>query len=97
SQFDPQKLDYHRRLLERVKAEGLADQVSFTGELGAEQVSQVLAAADLCILPFPDGASFKNGSLAAAIIHGVPTITTVSSLTEPELLEPGALAVYDPG
>lgn len=97
SKFDPTEDDYHRALLNWVRAEGLADQVTFAGRLEAERVSQLLQAADVCVLPFPDGASFKNGSLAAAITHAIPTVTTVSELTEPELLAAGALQTYRPG
>lgn len=97
SQFVPEEDLYHRDLLSLLKAEGLQDQVSFTGRLGDRQVSDLFQAADLCVLPFPEGASLKNGSLAAAIEHEVPTVSTATSLTEPELLQGGALRTYPPG
>lgn len=97
SKFDPETEDYHRMLVQRLKADGLEGQVSFTGRLANEEVSRFLQASDLCVLPFPDGASFKNSSLAAAIDHGVPVVTTISELTEEELLKDGALQTYPPG
>lgn len=97
SQFDPAGNDYHRRMQHWVDANGLGDQVTFTGRLGSDRVSQFLQAANACVLPFPEGASFKNGSLAAAIAHAVPTVTTVSALTEKALLAGDALQTYRAG
>ena len=97
SQFRPQEVDYHRSLFETIPALGLAGVVSCPGELDASTISTLLAATDFAVLPFPDGASLKNGSLAAMLEHGVPTITTSTSLTEPALLASGALLTYQPG
>jgi len=97
SKFDPVENTYHRELVYSVEQMRLNDQVSFTGSLDNEAVSRMLQAADACVLPFPDGASFKNGSLAAAVEHGVPTVTTATRLTDPELLSCRGLLTYAPG
>lgn len=97
SHFAPDEHDYHRALLHRVVASGLSDQVHFTGRLTEQEVSQLLDAADVCVLPFPDGASMNNTSLAAAIDHGTPIITTVTASTEADLLASGAIRTYPPG
>mgnify|MGYP001605387165 FL=1 len=96
SQFKPEEDDYQRKLLEWIRLNGMEKKISFTGRLSNEEVSRFLLASDICVLPFPDGASFKNGSLSAAIEHSLPVLTTVSPLTEPQLLASGALLTYDP-
>jgi glycosyltransferase involved in cell wall biosynthesis len=55
---------------------GLEGRVTITGHCPEPQVAAHLLAADLAALPFADGASFRRGSLLAALAHGVPTITT---------------------
>jgi glycosyltransferase involved in cell wall biosynthesis len=97
SQFEPERNDYHRGLLARIRADGLDSQVSFPGHLPAEQVSLLFQAADVVALPFPEGASFKNGTLAAALGHGAPVVTTVTDLTDAALKEDGVLLGYPPG
>jgi glycosyltransferase involved in cell wall biosynthesis len=41
-----------------------------------EETSAYLAALDLCVLPFRQGACYRHGSLMAAIAHGLPIVTT---------------------
>lgn len=95
--MNPDEDLYHRQLLEDIQQRGLSGYVSFSGELTDHEVSRAFQAADLCILPFPEGASFKNGSLAAAIEHEIPIITTKTELTEEELLQNDCLKTYKPG
>ena len=97
SQFVPDDVPYHRELLNRVRTLGLADQVSFPGEATPEQVSAWFQAADVAVLPYPDGGSFRNGSLAAALVHGTPIVTTATALTEPEIVTSPGIATYTPG
>jgi polysaccharide biosynthesis protein PslF len=50
--------------------------VTITGALPGERVGEYLAAADAIVLPYRDGASWRRGSLIAALAAGVPVITT---------------------
>lgn len=59
-----------------------------TGFLPPAEVSAWLLACDACALPFRDGASLRRGSLLAALLHGVPVVTTFPPGVE-TALEPG--------
>jgi len=73
---DTAVIDYHRQVVDRVAALGLADAVSWTGFLQEEAASAHLLACDALALPFTTGASFRHGSLMAALAHGRPLVTT---------------------
>jgi len=60
-----------------LRARGLAERAIVTGALPAAAVAAYLAASDLMVLPYRDGASWRRGSLLAALAAGAPTITTV--------------------
>lgn len=63
--------------IERLIGEhGLRDRVRITGPVSETEVSAHLLAVDLVALPFLDGASYRRGSLLAALSHGCPTLTT---------------------
>lgn len=60
-----------------VAARGLGARVAVTGALPPEQVAAYLAAADAVVLPYRDGASWRRGSLLAALAAGKPVLTTI--------------------
>jgi glycosyltransferase involved in cell wall biosynthesis len=60
----------------QIDTQGLSHRVIITGHCSEAHVSAHLLAADLAALPFADGASFRRGSLLAALAHGVPVVTT---------------------
>jgi len=57
-------------------ARGLAGRVTATGALPPEAVAAHLRAADVAVLPYRDGASWRRGSLLAALAQGLPAVTT---------------------
>lgn len=70
---------YHQvepELVALVARLGLLDQVHFMGRLDPASAAEALAGCDLVVLPFRDGASWRHGSLLAALAQGCPTITT---------------------
>lgn len=62
-----------------IAARSLEQRVHITGPCAEADVSGYLLASDLAVLPFLDGASYRRGSLLAALAHGIPTITTMPS------------------
>jgi glycosyltransferase involved in cell wall biosynthesis len=58
---------------------GVQNIVEGTGPLDASAVSARLLACDVLALPYRDGASFRRGTLMAALAHGRPIVTTQPS------------------
>ncbi len=73
---DPTNRAYLERVQRLIEAWGVSDRVFWTGFLPPEEVSAALLSADLAVLPYRDGASFRRGSLMAVLAHGVPVVTT---------------------
>jgi glycosyltransferase involved in cell wall biosynthesis len=86
-----------------LRARGLTERTSVTGALSAAAVAAHLAAADLAVLPYRDGASWRRGSLLAALTAGLPTITTVPQVgydaagALPTLTDGADVALASPG
>ena len=57
---------------------GFADDgdIVWTGTLPHPEVSRIMTACDLFVLPFTDGVSTKRGTVAATLLHGLPLLTT---------------------
>jgi glycosyltransferase involved in cell wall biosynthesis len=82
---DPTNVAYLAHIQTLISELGLETRTHWTGYVASEEVSASFLAADLCILPFRDGVSFLHGTLHAALVHGVPVVTTQPRIQLPEL------------
>lgn len=73
---DPTNRSYESTVRVLAGEPSLRDKVIWTGFAANQIVSRHLSASDLCVLPFRSGASFRHGSLVAAVAHGLPLVTT---------------------
>jgi len=77
---DPTNVAYAQRVEALIDELGLSERVMWTGYTPQEEVTANLLASDICVLPYRDGASFRRGSFMAALVHGLPIVTTSSPL-----------------
>ncbi len=73
---DPTNVGVQQAITEQIVSLGISHQVTWTGYLPDEQVAAVLNAVDVIALPFRDGASYRRGSLMAALQQGCSIVTT---------------------
>lgn len=73
---DPTNVTYMSEMQALIAELGLSSRVLWTGFTPPEVVTANFRAADLCVLPYREGASFRHGTLMAALAHGMPIVTT---------------------
>lgn len=73
---DPTNVAYLKHVQALCAQLGLGGRVLWTGYMAQEQVSANFKAADICVLPYRDGASYRRGSFMAALAHGLPIVST---------------------
>ena len=84
---DPSNRAYLERVRALIAQGGLESWVRWTGYVSPAEVSANLLAADLCVLPYRDGISFRRGSLMAALAHGLPIVSTYPAVPIPEIAD----------
>jgi glycosyltransferase involved in cell wall biosynthesis len=67
---------YRRSLDALAQRLGIDRAVTWTGRLVDDEVSRLLGAADLYVVPYDEGVSVRRGSLIAGLAHGLPVIST---------------------
>jgi glycosyltransferase involved in cell wall biosynthesis len=84
----PQDRAYAAALQARLRQPPLSERIIQTGHVDEATVSAHLLASDIVALPFRGGASFRSGSLLAALSHGAATLTTTPAAPteEPRLI-----------
>lgn len=73
---DPTNTAYLAQLQALIGELGLGSRVLWTGYTPPDIVTANFRAADVCILPYREGASYRHGTLMAALAHGMPIVTT---------------------
>jgi glycosyltransferase involved in cell wall biosynthesis len=76
---------YAERVRRLVEAHGLAGRVHWTGHTALEEVSANLLAADMLVMPYRDGVSFRRTTFIAALCHARPVVTTHPAVPLAEL------------
>lgn len=80
---DPTNAAYQREIQSLIDQLNLAPYVYTTGFVDEAAVGKFLAASDVVVLPFRDGASYRRGSLMAAIRYGCAIVTTQPAVEIP--------------
>ncbi len=84
---DPANAAYARRVRETIAARGLAARIIPTGYVPLPEVSAHLLAADVAVLPYRDGVSFRRTTLLAVLAHGLPVVSTVPAVDLPQIVD----------
>src|SRR5439155_1400567 len=77
-------------------ARHVAAAVTWTGRRTDEDVSRILAAADVFVAPFDGGASIRRGSLMAGLAHGLPVVSTSPAAPSAYLRDADNVALVPP-
>jgi glycosyltransferase involved in cell wall biosynthesis len=83
---DPTNFDSMREVETLVQHLGLEAYIQWTGQESSAEVSSDLAACDVLLLPYTDGASLRRGTLMAGLAHGCAIVTTHPEAPLPELV-----------
>jgi len=94
---DPANTAYAAQVRAEIDRLGLGERVLYTGFVKEADVSAAFYASDICVLPYRDGASYRRGSLMAALAHGMPIITTEPSMQVSGLSEGANVMLVPPG
>lgn len=78
---------YLQEVKAAISASGLESRVTWTGYQNDADVSADLAACDVMLLPYVDGASLRRGTLMAALAHGCAIVTTTPPVPISQLVD----------
>jgi glycosyltransferase involved in cell wall biosynthesis len=85
--------DAGERWLRVARGRGIEPALSFTGPLGAQELSDALARCDVLLFADASGPTSRKGSLAASLASGRPVVALDGPLTWQEPVDAGALRI----
>jgi glycosyltransferase involved in cell wall biosynthesis len=94
---DPTNATFADEIDQKIAALSLSNAVHWTGFVDDSDVSAYLHAADAVTLPFLDGASYRRGTLMAAIHHDTAIITSIPPVPVPSFVDGGNMLLVPPG
>lgn len=94
---DPTNVAYLRQMESLIADLDLVDRVLWTGYVDGPEVSASFWAADICVMPYRDGVSFRRGTLMAALAHSMPIISTYPQVEISEIVEDQNMALVPSG
>lgn len=75
---DPTNIAYLAHVKTLIDELGLTPRVRWTDHVAPAIVTAHFLASDICVMPYRDGASYRRGTLMAALAHGCPIVTTTA-------------------
>jgi glycosyltransferase involved in cell wall biosynthesis len=93
---DPTNASYAQEIETLIQKLNLTPHICWTEFVTEAEVSAYLAAADVVALPFLDGASFRRGTLMAAIYHHALIVTTTPQVAIPEFVDGQNMVLVSP-
>jgi len=84
---DPTNVAYLEHVHALAAELAVQDRIAWTGYTSAQEVSASFLAADVCVLPYRDGVSYRRGSFMAALTHGLAIVSTVPSVPNAQLVD----------
>lgn len=94
---DPTNATYADEIDRKLNRPQLAGRIAWTGFVSETEVTAFLHAANAVVLPFLDGASYRRGTLMAAIQHDCAIITTTPQVTIPAFKQAENMLFVPPG
>jgi glycosyltransferase involved in cell wall biosynthesis len=94
---DPTNRVYTAEIEELINRLGLAPYIHRTGFVDDASVGAYLKSTDAVALPFLDGASFRRGSLMAAIHYGGAIVSTTPQVSIPTFVDGKNMLLVSPG
>lgn len=75
---DPTNVAYLAKIKLLISDLQLTPRVIWTDHVAPEIVTAHFTASDICVMPYRDGASYRRGTLMAALAHGCAIVTTTA-------------------
>ncbi len=88
--------DYHQKVKNKIKKMNLSESIIWAGFCSPDKVSQYFYACDVCAFPFIEGVFLNRSTLLAAIVHKIPSVSTYSSKSPPELKDGQNILLVSP-